>query len=176
MESSLGCSRGQRVVGPAHRLGQWQRVEVSEGPAPAWLSSDSFTQHHKSSIKKVGYPTITQYHYQSHLAASIKYSSSLGRAARPTAVHREVHSSSALLLLLQALPQGGRRVGGLLHLGYAGRGEADRALRGAADVDVLVHAELHHQAARLARVLGLRAQKALWLACSYFGHLCHGKE
>ena len=27
MESSLGCSRGQRVVGPAHRLGQWQRVE-----------------------------------------------------------------------------------------------------------------------------------------------------
>ena len=163
MESSLGCSRGQRVVGPAHRLGQWQRVEVSEGPAPAWLSSDSFTQHHKSSIKKVGYPTITQYHYQSHLAASIKY------IAKCT-------GGSALLLLLQALPQGGRRVGGLLHLGYAGRGEADRALRGAADVDVLVHAELHHQAARLARVLGLRAQKALWLACSYFGHLCHGKE
>ena len=73
MESSLGCSRGQRVVGPAHRLGQWQRVEVSEGPAPAWLSSDSFTRHHKSSIKKVGYTTITQYHYQSHLTASIKY-------------------------------------------------------------------------------------------------------
>ena len=61
------------MVGPAHRLGQWQRVEVSEGPAPAWLSSDSFTQHHKSSTKKVGYTTITQYHYQSHLAASIKY-------------------------------------------------------------------------------------------------------
>ena len=35
MESSLGCSRGQRVVGPAHRLGQWQRVEVSEGGTPA---------------------------------------------------------------------------------------------------------------------------------------------
>ena len=35
MESSLGCSRGQRVFGPAHRLGQWQRVEVSEGGTPA---------------------------------------------------------------------------------------------------------------------------------------------
>ena len=119
MESSLGCSRGQRVVGPAHRLGQWQRVEVSEGPAPAWL------QYHLTRSHSTTNRQLRKWDTPQSLNTTTSHTS-----PRASSTSRSAQAAVRLLLLLQALPQGGRRVGGLLHLGYAGRGEADRALRG----------------------------------------------